>query len=97
RLLRKEEIRAVQRQVAVHFVGGYLVIPFYAVLAAGVHHHLRTDDIGLQEDARILDGTVHVALCRKVYNDIRFFLLKEVKDSLSVTDVHLHKTEVWIL
>src|SRR5699024_1425658 len=58
-LLREEQIRAVQRQVAVHLIGGNLVISLDAVFAAGVHQHGSTLDVGVQKYLRIFDGTVH--------------------------------------
>ena len=72
------------------------MITLHAVLSAGIHHYLGSDNIGLQENARVLDGTVYVAFCRKIHYDIRFFFLKQGKYRFSVTDIHLFKAEVRI-
>ncbi len=65
-----------------------------AVLSAGIHQDRGTDDVGLQEDRRVLDGAVHVGLCCEVYDDVRLLLLEELVYALSVADVELHKAEV---
>ena len=97
RLLREEEVGPVEGQVAVHFVRGDLVIALDAVLAAGIHKRRRAEDVGLQEDAGVLDGAVHMAFGRKVDNDIGVLLLKEAVNALSVADVELDEAEVWLV
>ena len=97
RLLGKEQVGSVQRQVAVDLVGGDLVIAGDAVLAAGVHQRGRADDVGLEEDARVLDGAVHVALRREVDDDVGMLLFKELVYALAVADVQLHKAEVRVV
>ena len=73
------------------------MVTFDAVLTAGIHHHCGTLDVGIQEDLRILDGAVYVALCCEVYHDIRVLLLKELVDGFAVADVDLAEAEVWVL
>ena len=68
-----------------------------AVLATGVHHHCGALDVGIQEDLRVLDGAVYVALCREVHHDVRVLLLKEFVDGLAVTDVDLAEAKVRVL
>ena len=97
RLFREEEIRAVERQVAVDLVRRDLMVAVDAVLAAGVEQHARADDIRLQEDLRILDGAVDMRLCREVDDDVRLLLLKDAVDSLAVRDVRADELEVLLL
>ena len=73
------------------------MVTFDAVLAAGIHHHCGTLDVGIQEDLRILDGAVYMALCCEIYHDIRVLLFKELIDGLAVADVDLAETEVRVL
>ena len=73
------------------------MIPLDAVAAAGVHHRGRADDIGLQEDTRILDGPVHMALRREIDHDVRRLPLKQLVDQLPVADVPQHKPEVRVV
>lgn len=65
-ILIEEEVRTVQGQVAVDLIGGDMMIPLDAVLPAGVHQNGGADDIGLKEDRRIFDGTVHMGLRREI-------------------------------
>ena len=64
-----------------------------AELPAGIHQHTGPQDVRLQEDAGILDRTVHVALRREVHDDIRLFLFKERPDTLPVADVQADEAE----
>ena len=97
RLLRKKEVGPVERQIAVHFIRRDLMITPDAVLAAGVHQYGRADDVGLQKDARILDGAVDVALRREVDDDVGMLLLEEFVDRLAIADVRLHEAEVGVI
>ena len=72
------------------------MVTFDAVLAAGIHHHCGTLDVGIQEDLRILNGAVYVALGSEVHHDIRVLLLKELVNGFAVADVDLTETEVRI-
>ena len=96
-LLSKEQVRTIQRQVTVNFIGRNLVITLDAVLAASIHQHTGTDDICLEEDARIFDRTVNMRFCRKVDHDVRMFFFKQLIHSLAVADISLHKTEIRII
>ena len=49
-LFGKEQVRSVQRQIAVDFVGRNLVITLDAILPASVHHNRCAEDVGLEED-----------------------------------------------
>ncbi len=93
----KEQIRPVQRKVAVYLVGGYLVVAYDAVFAAGIHEHGSADDVRVQKYLGIFDGTVHMAFRREIYDHIRMLLLKEPVDSLPVCDALLHKTEISVI
>ena len=94
RLLREEQIRVVERQIAVDFIRRDLMVAVDAVLAAGVEQHARADDIRLQEDLRILDGAVDMRLCREVDDDVRLPLLEYAVDGLAVRDVRADELEV---
>ena len=97
RLLREEQVRTVERQVAVDLIRRDLMVAVDAVLAAGVEQHARADDIRLQEDLRILDGAVDMRLRRKVDDNVRLLLLKDAVDSLAVRDVRADELEVLLL
>ena len=94
RFLGKEQVRPVQGQVPINLIRGNLMIAFYAVFPAGVHEHRRAHDIGFQENSGVFDGTVHMALRRKVHHHVRVLFLKEFTDRLSVPDIFLHEAEV---
>ena len=96
-ILGEEQVRTIQRQVTVNFIGRNLMITLNAVLAASVHQHTGTDDIGLEEDAWIFDGTVNMRFCRKVHYDIRMFFFKQLVHCFTVTDVSLHEAEIRIV
>lgn len=95
--LGKEKIGAIERQVAVHFVRRYLMVPLYAVPAASVHQRRRTYDVGLQKDAGIFDTAVDVALRREIDHDIRLFLGEQPIHALAVADIQPHKAEIRIV
>ena len=97
RLLREEQVRAVERQVAVDLVRRDLMIAVDAVLAAGVEQHARADDVRLQEDLRILDGAIDMRLRREVDDDVRLLLLEDAVDRPTVCDVHADELEVLLL
>ena len=73
------------------------MIPGDPVLPAGIHHHRRAQNISLQEDARILNGAVHMALRREVDHDVRMLLLEQLIHRLPVADVRLHKAEIRVV
>ena len=52
------------------------MITLDSIFSAGIHQNCGTLDIGIQEDLRILDGTVNMAFCREVHDDIRVLLFK---------------------
>lgn len=93
----KEQIRSVQRQISVNFVGRYLVISLYAVLSACVHKHSGALYICFEEYARVFYGAVNMAFRRKVYYYIRFFFFKKIINKFSVADIALYKAEVFIV
>ena len=95
--LSEEKVGSVKRKVAVNLVGGNLVVALYAVLAAGVHHCLRADDVSIQEHSGILNGAVNMALRREINNDVRVFLLEHLENRAAVCDVDLTETEIRII
>ena len=92
---------AVRTQCAVHLIGGHLqvllalfpglglsVVPgFLGALQQvdGTHH------VALDENFRVLDGAVNVALRGKVDDVIEIVLCKQALDQLLVADVALHE------
>ena len=50
--------------------------------------------IGLGKRERILDGTVHVGLCRKVDYAINFFIFHKLEDGFEVADVEFYELVV---
>ena len=96
-LLCEEEVRAVEWQIAVYFISGYLMITLDSVLSAGIHQNSSTDDVRVQENLRVLDGAVYMALCCEVYNHIRMLLLEELVDCFAVSDAFFYKTEIRIV
>ena len=96
-LLGEEQIRPVQRKVAVDLIGRHLMVPFDSVLAAGIHHRRRSDDIRLKEDARVLDGAVHMGLRRKVHDVIRLLFLENLIDRVAVADIRPDEAEIRIV
>ena len=73
------------------------MVTLNTVFPAGVQHDLRTQNVGLQEDLRVLDGAVHVALGGEVHHHVGMLLLKQIVDGLAVTDIRLHETEVGLI
>ena len=94
RLLREEQIRPVERQIAVDLVGRDLMIPPDAVLAAGVHQHGGADDVGLQKDLGVFNRAVDMALGGEIHHDIRMLLLEQAVHARSVADIRLDKPEL---
>ena len=95
--LGEEQIRTIQRQVTVNFIGRNLMITLDTVLAASIHQHTGTDDISLEEDTRIFDGTVNMRFCRKVDHDVRMFFFKQFIHCFAVADICLHKAEIRVI
>ena len=97
RLFRKEQIGTVERQVAVNLVGRNLMIALNAILTACVEQHLRAHHVGLQEDGRVLNRAVNMALRCKVDNDFRLLLLKNIVNCLAVGNIRLDELEMWVV
>ena len=62
----EKQIRPVKRQITVNLICGNLMITLDSVFAAGIHKNSSTDNVCVQENLRVLDGTVNVALSREV-------------------------------
>ena len=97
RLFRKEQIGTVERQVAVNLVGRNLMIALNAILTACVEQHLRAHDVGLQENGRVLNRAVNMALRCKVDNDFWLLLLKNAVNRFAVSNIRLDKLEMRIV
>ena len=97
RFLGEKQIRPIQRQIAVHLVGRYLVEAPHTVFTATFHQHLRAHHIGAHKDAGVGDGAVHVAFSGKVDHDVRLFLLKEAVDRLRIGDIRANEAKARIV
>lgn len=97
RLFRKEQVRTVERQIAVDFIGRNLMIAVNAVFAAGIEQHTRADDIRLQENLRILNRAVDMRLRCEIDDNIRLLLLKNAINRLAVRDIRTDELEVLLL
>lgn len=64
-----------------------------AVLPAGVHERLRSEDVCLQKHLRRLNRAIHVTLRREVHDDIWPLLLKERVHRRPVADIRPNETE----
>ena len=95
--LGEEKVRPVEGQITIHFICADLMIPFNSILPAGVHKNRCADDIGLEEDAGILDRTVHMTFCCEVDDDIWLLLFEKLIDALAVTDIQFDKAEIWLV
>ena len=96
-LLGEEQVRTIQRQITINLIGRNLMVTLNTILTASIHQHAGADDIGLEEDARIFDGTVNMRFCRKVDHDVRMLFFKQLIHSFAVADVGLHEAEVRII
>ena len=68
-----------------------------AIASAGIHQHGSAHNIRLQENTGIFNGAVHMTFRGKVHHHVRVLLLEQTADSLSVTDIRLHKAEMRML
>ena len=97
RLLGKEKIRPVKRQIAVHLIGRHLMIPCDTVFPAGIHQHRSTEDIRIEEHLGVLDRAVNMALSRKIDHYIGLLLLEKLIYRLAVGDIFLHEPEIRVI
>ena len=68
-----------------------------AILAASIHERRRTNNIGFQEDFRVLNRAVNMRFRRKIDNNIRMFFLKQLVDCFPVSNICLHETEIRVI
>ena len=97
RIFGKEQVGAVKRQIAVHFVRRYLMIARNAVLSARVHKHLSTENIRPQENFGIFDRAIDVAFRGKIHHHVGLSLLEKVINRFSVADIDLVERELRVL
>lgn len=95
RIFMEKKIRSIQRKVSVDFIGGNLMIPFDSVFSTSIHQNGNTDDIGLKEDLRILDGTIDMAFRGKIDYDIKLFILKQTINGIPISDIPFDELEVF--
>ena len=95
--LGEKQIGTVERQVAVNLIGRNLMIALNAILTACVEQYLRAHDVGLQENGRVLNRAVNMALRCKVDNDLRLLLLKNIVNCLSIGNICLDKLEMRVV
>ena len=91
---------ALRTQGAVHLVRGnlhelYAILVLVVAHGPGVFRNIQKVDgaqnIGLDENLRIGNGTVHMAFRGKVHHVINVVLVKQALDRLFVTDIRLNK------
>ena len=95
--LSEEEVFPLERQVAVHFVGRDLMETADAVEAAYIEEHAGAHDVRLEEDARVGDGAVHVALRSEIHHHVGLFLFKQLIDEVPICDISPHEGEAGLL
>ena len=102
---------ALSAEAAVHFVGRNLMEAHAAApggvalfvasrlpsRAGGVKEALRAEDIGLQEELRIFDAAVHVALGGKVHHHVEAVFGKEAVDEFAVANVAFHEEAAFVV
>ena len=99
---RRDAFRVVHLESAVNFVSRNVIETFTLVLfreafpikLCSLKQGERTHHVRLREGERVLDGTVHVAFCRKMDDAIDMFVLHELVESVKIADVHLHELVV---
>ena len=99
---RLDSLRVRHLQGAVDFVGGDVVETLAFILLretlpirlGSLQHGQGTDDVGLREGERVLDGPVHMGLRREMDHAVHMFILHEGQDALEVADVHLDEPVV---
>ena len=67
------------------------------MLTASIHENGSTCDVSLEEDLRVLDGTVYVRLGSKVNYYIRLLLFEKLINSFLIADVCLNESEIRII
>ena len=73
------------------------MISLDAVLHTGVHEHRCALDVRTKENFRVLNRTVHMALCSKIHDHVRLLFLKKAIYLFPVADVTFHETEIRVL
>ena len=68
-----------------------------AILAAGIHERRRTNNIGFQEDFRVLNRAVNMRFRRKINDNVWMFFLKQLADCFPVANICLHKAEIRVV
>ena len=67
------------------------MVALNSVLSAGIQQSGGSHYVGSRKTCRVLDGAVHMALRRKVYDNIRLLRLKQVKYKLPVRNIPADK------
>ena len=93
--LGKQQVRPVERQVAVDLVSGYLMEAGSPMLSAGIHENLSAHYICTKKNSRIIYGTVDMAFRSKINYDIRFFAFKDSIYTVTVGNIRFIEIEVW--
>ena len=73
------------------------MITLNSIGAAGIQQGGRSHDIGTDKCLRVRDGTVYMALCCKVYYDVRLFFLEEFKHKVAVCDIAVYKLVIRLI
>ena len=97
RVFVEKQVRSVERQITVDFVGADLVETLNPEFAASIHQDLRSENVGFEEDPGVLDRAVHVGFRREVHHDVGSLLFKDAVDAVPVPDVGLVEDVVRVL
>ena len=95
-VLGKPDAGCIQRQVAVHLVGGHLMEMRDAVRQTGVHQRRRAENVGAQKDLRLDNRAVDMRLGRKIDHHIGAFRREQAVDRRAVADVRPVKPEMGV-
>ena len=86
-ILCKEQVRAIQRKVSVNLIGRYLMISLYAEFSGSIQQYTGSHYVGLNKDARILNGTVYMVSAAKLTTTSNFSFFKQIHDESFVCDI----------
>ena len=69
----------------------FLILACHPSLASGIQQILCSQNVRLQEELRILNAAIHMALRRKVDHIVKLILLKQLICQSTITNIALHK------
>ena len=73
------------------------ILACYPGTTGSIQQVLRTQDIGLEEQLRILYATVHMAFCRKIHHIVKLELCEQFIHQSTVADVSLYEETTFVI